>query len=61
MKEGLPSSVAPWDRWHPCRQLRDIAGVLKISGEHLDRSYIKEWAERMGTAEVWEEILKRGG
>ena len=43
------------------KHLRDIAGVLKISGEHLDRSYIEEWADRMGTTEVWEEILKRGG
>lgn len=41
------------------KHLRDIAGVLKISGEHLDRSYIEDWADRMGTAEVWEEILKR--
>lgn len=43
------------------KHLRDIAGVLKISGEHLDRSYIEEWADRMGTTEVWEEILKRDG
>lgn len=43
------------------KHLRDITGVLKISGEHLDRSYIEEWADRMGTTEVWEEILKRRG
>lgn len=43
------------------KHLRDIAGVLKISGEHLDLPYIEEWVTRMGTAEVWEEILKRGG
>ncbi|HKI03618.1 MAG TPA: hypothetical protein VKK31_16690 [Thermoanaerobaculia bacterium] len=41
------------------KHLRDIAGVLKISGERLDRAYIAEWAERMGTSEIWEEILRR--
>ncbi len=41
------------------KHLRDIAGVLKISGDHLDRDYISEWAERMGTSEIWQEILKR--
>jgi len=43
------------------KHLRDITGVLKISGEHLDRSYIEEWGDRMGTTEVWEKILKSGG
>lgn len=41
------------------KHLRDIAGVLKISGERLDRAYIAEWADRMGTAEIWQEILRR--
>ncbi len=41
------------------KHLRDISGVLKISGDRLDRSYIAEWADRMGTAEIWEEILRR--
>jgi hypothetical protein len=43
------------------KHLRDIAGVLKISGEHLDRGYIEDWADRLGTAEIWREVLKRGG
>jgi hypothetical protein len=41
------------------KHLRDIAGVLKISGKDLDLSYISEWAERLGVAEIWEEIRKR--
>lgn len=41
------------------KHLRDIAGVLKISGEHLDRGYIAEWADRMGTSEIWDEVLRR--
>jgi hypothetical protein len=41
------------------KHLRDIGGVLKISGGSLDRGYIAEWAAQMGTSEIWEEILKR--
>ena len=41
------------------KHLRDIAGVLKISGDHLDRDYIAEWADRMGTSEIWQEVLRR--
>lgn len=43
------------------KHLRDIAGVLKISGAHLDHGYIAEWADRLGVADVWKEILKRAG
>ena len=41
------------------KHLRDIAGVLKINGAHLDRGYLEDWAERLGTAEIWREVLKR--
>jgi len=41
------------------KHLRDISGVLKVVGEHLDRGYIAEWADRMGTSDIWEEILRR--
>lgn len=41
------------------KHLRDIGGVLRISGEELDRGYIAEWADRMGTAEIWGEALRR--
>ena len=41
------------------KHLRDIAGVLKISGERLDRSYIQDWADRLGVTEVWQDVLRR--
>jgi hypothetical protein len=41
------------------KHLRDIAGVLRISGASLDRDYIGDWSDRMGTSEIWQEILKR--
>ena len=41
------------------KHLRDIAGVLRISGVSLDRGYIEDWADRMGTSEIWQEVQKR--
>jgi hypothetical protein len=41
------------------KHLRDITGVLRISGEKIDRSYIKEWAERLGLEDIWQMILER--
>jgi len=41
------------------KHLRDIAGVLRISGASLDRDYIEEWSDRMGTSEIWQEVRKR--
>lgn len=43
------------------KHLRDIAGVLKISGEQLDRAYLDTWAQRMGLEEIWQALLRRVG
>jgi hypothetical protein len=43
------------------KHLRDIAGVLKISGETLDRAYLDSWAQRMGLEEIWQALLNRVG
>lgn len=47
------------------KHLRDIAGVLAISGEGVDRDYIAAWAERLEVTPLWELVLaalsKRGG
>ncbi len=41
------------------KHLRDIAGVLKISGSAVDRQYVAEWAERLGVAEIWHDLTQR--
>jgi hypothetical protein len=41
------------------KHLRDIAGVYKIQGPRLDLAYVAEWAERLGVAEIWRELLER--
>ncbi len=43
------------------KHLRDIAGVLKISGDHLDSDYIARWAERLEVEDIWQEILRHAG
>jgi len=39
------------------KHLRDIGAMLAAQGEVLDDDYIAEWANRIGAAEVWTEIL----
>ena len=41
--------------------LRDIAGILRVSGETLDRGYNSEWADRLGLADFWQAVLRRAG
>jgi hypothetical protein len=35
------------------KHLRDIAGVVKVVGEDLDRGYIERWVREMGLDEIW--------
>lgn len=41
------------------KHLRDITGILKVSGEIVDRDYISQWAERLGITEIWDAVKKR--
>jgi hypothetical protein len=39
--------------------LRDIVGILRVSGPELDEPYITEWAGRLGLGALWAEIRKQ--
>lgn len=41
------------------KHLRDITGILKISGESVDRGYITDWAKRLNLTEIWDAIQER--
>jgi len=41
------------------KHLRDITGILKITGDDLDREYIENWAENMGLETLWRTLLRR--
>lgn len=40
--------------------VRDILGILRVSGPIVDNAYIREWAGRLGLSDVWAAILERG-
>ena len=39
------------------KHLRDIAGILKCSGELVDRDYVSRFAAQLGVLEIWENVL----
>jgi len=45
----------------PEKHLRDITGILKISGDQLDRDYIAHWATELGLTPIWRAIVERVG
>jgi hypothetical protein len=43
------------------KHLRDITGILKISGEMVDWDYITEWAKRLDLTDVWDAVREKLG
>ena len=41
------------------KHVRDILGVLRILGDKIDRSYIEEWAARLGVTANWQLVLSQ--
>lgn len=41
------------------KHLRDITGILRVSGDAVDRAYVERWAGELGVTEVWQAILRR--
>jgi len=41
------------------KHLRDIASMLTVSGDLVDRLYVEKWAERLGLMEVWQVVVRR--
>ena len=42
------------------RHLRDIAGMLRVSGAEIDTGYIDDWAQRLGLGDTWQAVRERG-
>lgn len=38
------------------RQLRDVAGMLAVGGDDVDRDYVVRWVEALGLHEVWHRV-----
>jgi hypothetical protein len=43
------------------KHLRDIAGVLKVSGAQIDLAYIDEWSLRLGLSDLWAKVCATAG
>lgn len=41
------------------RHLRDIAGILRITGEGVDRAEIEHWAQELGYLDVWRQVVAK--
>lgn len=41
------------------KHLRDIAGILKISPDEVDRDYVAAWSAQLNVLEIWHAILRR--
>ena len=41
------------------KHLRDITGVLRTTGDSIDRLYIARWAAILGLEDIWQSILDR--
>lgn len=39
------------------KHIRDITGILKVSGDIIDREYIENWANRLGLQDIWKTIV----
>ena len=39
--------------------VRDVLGILRVSGLEIDTAYIAEWARRLGLTGIWDAVLKR--
>jgi hypothetical protein len=43
------------------KHLRDIAGILRLSGDQVDRADIDMWAKKLGLEEAWAAVLQGEG
>jgi hypothetical protein len=41
------------------KHLRDIAAMLEVSGDEIDRQYIDHWATQLGLTNEWQAVLDR--
>ncbi len=41
------------------KHLRDIAGILRISGDFVDREYIGRFAKQLGVEDEWQVVVAR--
>jgi hypothetical protein len=41
------------------RQIEDTAGIIRVQGESLDRSYVEKWVAELGLEAQWKDALAK--
>jgi hypothetical protein len=41
------------------KHLRDISGIMKISGSEIDEAYITSWAAKLDLLEIWDAVRQK--
>ena len=41
------------------KHIRDISGILKLSGDRINAQYVAEWAKQLGLTDIWETVLRK--
>jgi hypothetical protein len=41
------------------RHLRDIAGIMRVTGDGVNRAEVERWAARLGYLEIWQQIVAK--
>jgi len=60
-EDVIVAKLRSYEQGHSEKHPRDIAGMLRISGERLDRDYIDHWVRRLGLDDGWQEAVRLAG
>lgn len=41
------------------RHLRDIAGILRVTGDGVDRAEVERWARELGYLDIWQQVVAK--
>lgn len=48
-----------YDEGHSDKHLRDVAGIVRVTGPQLETAYIAEWCQRLGFQHHWAAVQQR--
>ncbi len=58
-EDVILSKLLYYREGHSDKHLRDVAAMLQVSGDEIDRSYVARWAKELGVSDIWQAILDR--
>ncbi len=53
------SKLLYYERGRSPKHLRDIAGMLRVSGHRIDRDYVEHWTRELGVHEHWRGVVEQ--